>query len=333
MSLSFDVASFEPARFMSRSVVGTFDPHAPQGVRERVRYSEGGLFFVGVAEMPSGEHVGKVEWNPSRLVDPDGCSLATPDQARLSMHQAEAWVRERGVVPRHELARWRVKRLDVARDFAGVVSPSYFVRGLAQLKRAHARRSFVYNDPRSGNAETLFAGSGAGGVRLYDQHEAYADRGAAEGSMRWECEARAGWLSRVGITKVNTVTDERLSELLRERWEWSRMGVVVESAVGVVDAVEAMVCRHERGARGKRSCGCDGLSRPQADRMLGMLVREAYGLHRKMNDHTAADYNAFKRRLGLVMSPDDLPGLLAPEAAPVARRARLDLLAGAEVAA
>lgn len=107
-------------------------------------------------------------------------------------------------------------------------------------------------------------GSKAGGVRLYDQHSAYAEKGAPEGSLRWEVEARRGSLESVGISwleDLDAVTVQRLAE---QRWEWSKMGTQVS---GPVNAVQVM----------QRAVEAGEIKQGTADRLLGVMVRQAFG--------------------------------------------------------
>jgi hypothetical protein len=77
-------------------------------------------------------------------------------------------------------------------------------------------------------------GSKVGCVRLYDK--AAESRGkAASGTLRWEAEARVGWLRNYGeICKASDVTREKIGNLAMNRWEWSAMGAEVSGEAAVV---------------------------------------------------------------------------------------------------
>ncbi len=275
-----------------------------------------------------GEWYGKVEANPSRLLDPEGCSVAPLE----SLHDCAERMVTAGselVSPRVDWDEARVSRVDVARRFHGVRSPGFYVRGLLNIKRPYARRSYVYADPARLSAETLAVGSGAGMVRLYDEHAAHAAQGSPEGSLRWEVEARGDWLARgARELTVGRLDAVRLRRLAEQRWEWSGMWREVRATVDVVEAVERLVCRHPRGERGRRVCGCDGLTRAVADRLLGQMVREALSVAGRQSRTTDADYESLKRRLGIVPSADLFAG-----GTTVSVAGRLDWESGTELAA
>jgi hypothetical protein len=332
LSISFPVGEPDPSGFTSRTVrEGGGRSARTYGVTLGGRDGGGASVFVGAAEVPERGWMGKIEANPSRLDDPDGCGLLPLGESLPAAGRMWALaLAGTGLQPRSSLESARVRRVDVARDFRGIGRPSFFVRGLLNVRRRHARRSFLYANPQAGNAETLWAGSGTGGCRLYDQHEAYAGKGAPIGAMRWEVEARGGWLDAVGLRSVGDLGDDlALRRLARTRWEWSRMGTEVTGTASVVEAVEGLVCRCPRGEHGRRECGCGRpLTAAKADRLLGQLVREALGVARPVATHTASEYEAVKRRLGIVPSAD----LFAAEGC--ARVAgRLDFASGCEVAA
>lgn len=295
---------------------------------QSVELEPGCSVFVGLAEVPERGWVGKVEGNPARHLDPGGCSLAPAEVVLDVLGEMFSTAEGLGVQIRTDPQDARVKRLDVARDFRGVGIPSFYVRGLQNIKRTHARSSYTYNNPQRNAAETLWVGSKTGGARLYDQWEAYGDKGAPQGSLRFEVEARGGWLDKVGIRSVGDVSASAVERLALTRWEWSKMGTRVEGAASVVDAVERMICRHPRGARGLRDCGCDGLTRARADRLLGQLVRESLGVSATLSKSSASEYNKLKDLLGVVPSAE-----LLSSACSVSVAGRLDYASGLEVAA
>jgi hypothetical protein len=242
----------------------------------------------------NGQPWGKVETNPSRFVDPEGCSTLPPQQlpGALSVMWAGACA---VTTPQCELGDARLRRVDVARDFRGVTSPALYVEGLGPIKRAYARRSFTYNDPAKTNAQTLYVGSGAGGVRLYDQHEAYADKGAPEGSLRFEVEARKGWLDKVGVRRVEQLDAVACDRIAEQRWEWSKMGTQVTGPVNAVQMLE-------------REVAAGNVKQRVADALLGSMVRRSfgYGGESRMTEYR---YREITERLGMTAAAlwsDDL---------------------------
>lgn len=284
--------------------------------------------FVSAAYV-GGEWWGKAECNPSRVWDPDGCSLVPVDSVHAAAELMWGYARE-VLAPKVDSEDCNVTRVDVARDFRGIRNVGMYVRGLLNVKRPYAKRAFIYADARRHNAETLAVGSGAGTVRLYDQHSAYADKGAPEGSLRWEVEARGDWIGKgARASKVGRLDGGRLRTLAEQRWEWSGMWRGVRATVDVVEAIDRMTCRHRgEGRGGRKSCGCGGLSQAKADRLLGQLVRESLSVAGRQSKDTAADYEKLKRTLGIVPSAELFAGAVCFDVS-----GRLDWELGTEVAA
>ena len=310
-----------------------FDPHdLPEGWKADLHVSTGEVtgasvrrsagedgplskvsVFVGVQRNQAGWW-GKVEGNPARFADPAGCSVLPLQQADLAVGVMAEIANREGLAFAGDVEDWRVKRLDIARDFRGVAAPEFYVRGLDNVKRPYAKRRGIWSDANCGKAQTLHVGSGAGMVRLYDQHAAYADKGAPEGSLRWEVEAHAGWLERFGVERVRDLSVLRMESAAMDRWEWSRMGTTVTGAANVVEAIDRLV-------------KIGDLSPAKGDRLLGNLVRESLGTSWRTSKTTAAEYERFKRALGVVPSAELFQG------ADVEVRGRLDFDQGLEVAA
>jgi hypothetical protein len=328
-SLSFPVVGFDESAFpgpkMRRRDDGALSAEsylvtlkgAPGGALD------GASVTVGLSNM-GGRWWGKVEANPSRFADPRGCSLLPLAEWPASVELMADAVWRLGVVPAIDVEQWRVKRLDLARDFRDVVAPEFYVRGLAPLRRSHNKRSGLWSDADCGTAQTLHVGSGAGMVRLYDQHAAYASKGAAVGSLRWEVEARRGWLDRHGVSCVGDVSVGRCEDIAWERWEWSRMGETVTGASNVVEAIERVV-------RQKGYFDSVGVWRPvsrtKADRALGLLVRESLGRSGPVSNDSHAEYERLKRYLGVTPSAELFEG------ADVSVAGRLDFEHGVEICA
>ena len=126
--------------------------------------------FVGVVRRdrssPHHRVFAKIEFNPARVVDPsghsDGCG-EVHGALEAAVKAAECVVVGSGDGKPDSC---RVKRLDVARDFQGVASPSGLIRGLVPVARKWARRNVVHSDPLRNGAQTLTIGSDAGAVRF-----------------------------------------------------------------------------------------------------------------------------------------------------------------------
>ena len=265
--------------------------------------------FVGVAKI-EGRLFGKVEANPSRFGDPAGCSLLGVDDLAGAV-EVMAGVAGNFLEPAGPVESWKVKRVDVARDFADVSSPSYYVRGLASVHRPHARKTGLFNDSTRAGAQTLMAGSKSGIARLYDQHAAYGEtKGAVEGRVRWEIEARAAWLERLaGISTVHDLTGAALRTLAHERWDWSAMGVEVKATDAVVEKV-------------MRAVDQDLMSIREARGFLGWMMMSSRGVSGLEGKETMAKYRRWTRELGVVLAPEDTAGVFV---------GRLDFETGREV--
>jgi hypothetical protein len=263
--------------------------HGVQGRSERfeasVELSEGVRAYVGAQEIPDANPPwwGKVELNPSRVLDPEGWGLASVGDAIAVVDDVVGSLGEL-VRPRSGPEEWLVKRIDVARDFVGIEGSAIVVNGLGPIKRPWARRNLVHADPGRNGAQTLMVGSGAGVVRLYDK--AAESRGKApDGTLRWECEARARWLGRYASVRAwSELGPSGLQALVRDRWEWSAMGV------GVSDDLSDVVERLEGS----------GLSPREQAGYLGWLVMRSAGRPWVPGSHHTEDkYRRVERESGI----------------------------------
>lgn len=320
ISLSFPVASFDPFSFTSESVAR----HSDGGTTVARRYAKTYVFtedfrgvsvMVGVSETAHGWS-GKVECNPSRFWNPAGCALVGPHAfLRYVPYVLSLMVASHGIESLRPFPEWRVKRLDLARDFRGVSQPGVIIDALRPLHRKYARKVDVFYDPQQGGAQTLSVGTNSRMVRLYDQHAAYADKGAPEGSLRWEAQVRADFLKARGVEQVRDLSVPALDHLASSSWEWSRCGTTVSHAQSVARQVDGLVRTGE-------------LSPAKAQRLLGQMVAEATGMTWTSDRKTVAEYGRWKARLGCTPATDLLQELFNPGAKV---EARLDWTAGLEV--
>lgn len=247
--------------------------------------------MIGVADIPqTGQQWAKVEFNPSRVWEPEGHSTATPEEtiaaADAAIHAAiEAGLFEPAIASVDDV---NVKRLDVTRDFTGVDDPASLIGGLIGVHRAYGRQSMVYYDPNRKGAQTLRVGGKSDIALLYDKGT--ETEGAAAGTVRWEARCR-GWLSRYGeISKVSDIDQEHLDKLGLDRFDWSGMGTSVESSVqSLVEQVVAM-----------------GLPPLTQQRLIGYLVQRACGVPMKMSNDSAAKYRRLAREGGVALALDGL---------------------------
>ncbi len=287
ISVSFPVEHFDenPSSWnqVTRRMVGTENESATFGVSLSLGEGKPSV-YVGVSDVRKAHGpFGKVEFNPARVVDPAGWQLASVRALRQTVVEAVAKaldVLSPGVPSVDEM---RVKRLDVARDFQ-TEHAEFYVRGLAPVHRPWAKRNLVHFDPGKKGAQTLMVGSGAGVVRLYDK-AAETEGQAPPGTLRWEAECRDEWVQKYGdIVNVADVTEERVTQLASNRWEWSAMG----TDVGAMDRVVE---------RAKRS----GLSQRELLSFLGYVTLLANGSGQVAHRNTAAKYRKLSKELGVTI--------------------------------
>jgi hypothetical protein len=249
---------------------------------------------VGAREIPAtGQTWGKIEMNPSRLLDPDGHSIVAPVDAVGVLDDVVSAVIDAGyfvpAVPSVEYMN--VKRLDVAVDFREVLQPEMIIGGLIGVHRPYARKTGVFHDSQRAGAQTLLVGGRQSEVRLYDKEA--ETKGAAENTLRWEAQCRDNWLQRYGDIKyVGDIDSAKIEALGMNRWDWSAMGQQVVSTAQMIT---------EKVSR-------SGLSPTEQQRLLGLLLQQAYGVSVKQSRTTASKYRKIARELGIAMALDGLDG-------------------------
>lgn len=293
ISLSFPLAGWErdPTAWSRLSLSNPGTPKAATTLGASLPINDHARVFIGVQEVPAtGQTWGKVELNPSRVVDPEGVDLCPPDRLRDCVVEA-ADVASSLLAPAvPDVGAMKVRRLDVARDFVDVERPAFLVRGLGPVHRPWARRNLVHFDPSKNGAQTLMVGSGAGVVRLYDKDE--ESGGRAPGVLRWEVEARRTWCEKYGeISTLDDVTDETVARLGHDRWEWSAMATEVQA----MEAVVERVMRSELSFAEQRS-------------LIGYLSMIAAGADVRASRTTHAKYRRIARQVGVALDPETLGG-------------------------
>ena len=250
--------------------------------------------FVGVrvVERAGGRSpvYGKFEFNPSRIVDPGGVGLSSVGAA-LDAFWLVVSAADCVVAPLRAdwASSYRLKRLDVAKDFHSVLSPSALIRGLAPIQRPWSRKNLVHADPARNGAQTLMVGSNSGLARLYDK-AAQSPGVAAEGTVRFEIEGRSDWVSKYGkMATVADLSEARVRSFGRDRWEWSKMGVEVSSLNGVVEVV----------AR-------SGLTKREQQNFVGWLVMQSTPYAYENSKATLAKFRKLQRELNIAVGPDVL---------------------------
>jgi hypothetical protein len=235
-------------------------PVDADGWAERVRWSrtfriEGAAVDLAVGWI-GGALRAKIEFNPARLADPYrwmACSAAEAVAVTTEL------LRERilPIVPIVGGAMGaKVARIDVTRDL-WTERPEFYIGGLFGLRRSYDKLGELLRDPRRNGALTVIAGSPRGGiVKLYDKGAEMI--GAPPGTLRFEASCR-GWARRYGgILRLRDVTDDSVSRLGMNRWDWSRFGTEVAATQAVVERALRM-----------------GWTQAQVERVLGRLLARA----------------------------------------------------------
>jgi hypothetical protein len=305
LSLSFPILAFEPRPDAWDSVTVKRSGWANQRELRQTQLPvrEGVSVFVGVASLPAGAeqmhlghpvtHWAKLECNPARILEPDGHGLADPEDLASAVGLAMG-VALRVVTPvRSDPREHSVKRVDVAKDFAGVEDPGPMIRALGGLHRPWSRRNLTHTDPLRNGAQTLMVGSGAGVVRLYDKN-AETKGEVAEGTLRWEAECRSDWAHKYGGVRLfGGLNAGTVAALAADRWEWSQMGAEVAGSTGrLVKLV------HE-----------SDLTMAERRSFLGFLIEQSAGVQTVTSKATLAKYRRVQRDLGIV-SPADFASMV-----------------------
>jgi len=179
-----------------------------------------------------------VEFNPSRIVDPDGVGIASV-QEMLQVANAVWSVVAEHAAPLESLASASVTRLDVARDFSGSTEPSRFILGMARLQRAYGGDPTIYYDRTTGEAKSLSVGSRDQRMRLY-RKDLESPRLAPFGFLRWEHQLRSKPLRRFGISVFDDLTPWAVRRVVEDRWRWGKMTTCVSGKRDVLRVIEAL---------------------------------------------------------------------------------------------
>lgn len=290
LSISFPVRSYEDdlSGWGTATVRSPSTPHSALSLGTQVAVADGVKAFVGVSEVPDSDQRwwGKVEFNPSRVIDPEGVTLCPVDQLPAAIEVVLGAV-EALVEPSCSVAEMRTKRLDAARDFEGVTRPGSLLSSLATVHRPWSRKNNLFNDGSRNGAQTLSVGGRSSGVNLYDKF-VETKGGAPEGTLRWEARARSGWLAEIaGIKSLSDINTQSVEHLASNRWEWSAMGTEVTATDEVVERV-------------MRS----GLSPSVQQSLLGWMLMTAKGKQPSMGFQKAAKYRRIARQLGVTLAAD-----------------------------
>ncbi len=180
----------------------------------------------------------RVEFNPSRIIDPYGVSLASVEDTIPATEGV--W----GLVNAHvsssgPLSSAEVTRLDLARDFGGVQQPASFLRAVSVLNRAYQDDPHFFTDACTGDIKSLMVGSKDNRVRLY-RKDLESPGVAPPGTIRWEWQGRGRPLDRYGIESFGDLTPQLAQQIAEDRWDWSKMWTEVAMVPDPLAAFDAL---------------------------------------------------------------------------------------------
>ena len=163
----------------------------------------------------------RVEFNPSRVLDPAGSSLANARDSRAAALAVVDELHSVGYVPAKTGMDIGLSRVDLTRDFS-VADPELVVRSLARNRVKYARRQAMYID-KAGGGEGLRASVGGVNYNLYDKGPKHAKTAWTEShNLRFEAQISASQaLTKAGLRSLEDLTDERILSVATQAWDRS----------------------------------------------------------------------------------------------------------------
>ncbi len=181
------------------------------------------------------------EFNPSRLNNPSGWECISV--LRLTDVLESVWpTLEDTFHPATTLSEASVSRLDVTRDFAGVINSEKYLKRLDTNARAFKNLNRGHHVSPTNEGWSLKLSTKSGGtVFLYDKHRESRGR-APEGSIRFEVQLR-GWLESYGsqIRTVADITADAVEHAARGWWDRSQFGRPIASGPDILTEVRAVL--------------------------------------------------------------------------------------------
>lgn len=278
-------------------------------------YVGGALVTFSWARRPDGSYWASVEFNPSRVIDPDGITICPVDRFReavdLVLDRADELMT--ALEPRD---LFNVTTLHVTRDFSGVESFAPYVPNFVLTRSRYAKASEIRLDPASGRPETVYHGTEtAGRVAIYDKTTESAV--APAGRVRWELQARCdGWLDKTPMTTLAGVTLDNVAPFASYYWDWSGAGTPVVGDDYLIRAVAQLI----DDKTGKP------WTRARQERLLGFLYKLSRGEGERLPPDLACKY---RKAIAVVGYPSC--GFLGGEPIQPGSKRYLDFYLGTEV--
>ena len=245
----------------------------------------------------------KVEFNPSRLLDPEGSTLCHPDLVKDTVGAIIVFLGRRGVVPSWYLDRstgeirdsgpnswpadWEdqvnILRLDIARDF---YSP-FKDFSVSKLKDLHISGypdvSFYANN---GVINTLSWGS-SNHVRHSLYNKSLKHDGDAEGGWtRFEIQQRGYRLKTQGISSLCDINADSVFTLLWDRWDASGLNKPISIGEGGRNLVELL---------------SKVLPPAKVATFIGLAYLKMEGIPLKLNPKTLMAYRKIGESVGFIL--------------------------------
>lgn len=154
----------------------------------------------------------------------------------------------------------RLRRLDIARDFADVPEPARLLEELSRKPPGYGMRTELHRDLAHQGAQTVYRRNTRWTSRLYHRGEMYRDtaRGsdrqrrlslaaAEDGVVRFEVELRTKSLSYHGLNRPSSLRDNELWRLAQTYWQRSAFDHSVGSGGSRLARMEDALDWKQRG--------------------------------------------------------------------------------------
>jgi hypothetical protein len=204
-----------------------------------------------------------------------------------------------------------VTRLDLVRDFEDIDNIPSLLDGLDAVPTSASTVSQRFSDSSRDGAETLRRSTNKWVATVYDKCAEMLSRASkatgtyprerlmreaqqAEGRLRYELMLRSDPLRAGGIWTVGDLVEEDRLETLRLKY-FKQVGY--DQAVGGMRRIDQVL----------RQMMLDPRANKMADKMLGILHREALGLPQVACEKTLREHRALARRYGLSAADLTLP--------------------------
>ena len=246
----------------------------------------------------------RIEFNPSRFIDPDGCTLATPNQTIHVIREliTEFMFESEDALPcfvitdndEIDIENWnpnwmnliRVSRLDTAIDFT-IDNPRFDISNYNQIAPKYAKATSVTYS-KKGQAETWTGvySNKDGFPMLYDKtHQAQKKQIKQPppiGTKRFEFRLGRQTLTRAHIHTLADVNHTKFEYALRQGWEYSNVGSIVHSP----DSWMEIVTNSDLDPMVKAS-------------LIGFLTAHSKGIDLGIGDKESNQMKVFARNLGI----------------------------------